>query len=96
LNAQVQRSRWRLIHPPTHMHYFTQRSMRELLERCGFRIRHVEYPGVVRGVSSMIHNLVARHWERPRVARALQAIVPSQLDLYVNLHDIMYIIAERR
>lgn len=96
LNARLQGQRWRLIHPPTHMHYFTQRSMGELLEGCGFRITHVEYPGVVRGVSSMIHNLVARQWDRPRVAGLLQAIVPARLDLYVNLHDIMYIIAERR
>lgn len=96
LNARLQGRRWRLIHPPTHLHYFTQRSLRELLERCGFRIAHVEYPGVVRGVSSMIHNLVASHWNRPRLAAGLQRIVPSQLDLYVNLYDIMYIIAERR
>lgn len=96
LNARLQGRRWRLIHPPTHMHYFTQRSMRELLQRCGFRIAHVEYPGVVRGVSSMIHNLVARQWNRPRVAAGIQRMVSSQLDLYVNLYDIMYIIAERR
>lgn len=35
--------RWRQIHPPTHAHYFTERSMRALLEQYGFRdiaIRH--------------------------------------------------------
>jgi SAM-dependent methyltransferase len=96
LNARLQGPRWRLIHPPTHLHYFTQRSMRELLGRCGFRVAHVEYPGVVRNVSSMIHNLVDRHWQRPRAASRLRSIVPSRLDLYVNLYDIMYIIAERQ
>ena len=41
--ARIRGPHWRLIHPPTHLHYFTARSMRTLLQRMGFDaigIRH--------------------------------------------------------
>ena len=44
----------------------------------------------------MLHNLIALGWSSPRAAAWLRERVPSGLDLYLNLHDIMYIIAERR
>jgi hypothetical protein len=96
LNARVQKGRWRLIHPPTHLHYFTRRSLTRLLERCGFSVVHVEYCGVYRSLAGMLHNLIALGWQRPRAARWLQRLVPSGLDVYLNLYDIMYIVAERR
>ncbi len=96
LNARLQKGRWRLIHPPTHLHYFTRRSLTRLLEGCGFRIVHVEYCGVYRSVRGMVHNLVSLGWQWPRVGAWLMRVVPPRLDAYVNLQDIMYIVAERR
>ncbi len=96
LNARVQKGRWRLIHPPTHLHYFTRRSLSALLERCGFRVIHVEYCGVYRSLGGMLHNLVALRGRWPRLGAWLQRAAPSGLDVYLNLHDIMYIVAERR
>lgn len=95
-NARRQKARWRLIHPPTHVHYFTRQSLCQLLERCGFRVVHVEHPGVYRSVTGMIHNVVSLKWQRPRLGAWLQRLVPARLDLYLNLYDIMYIVAERR
>jgi hypothetical protein len=96
VTARIQKERWRLIHPPTHLQYFTRASLRHLLEECGFRVVHEEYCGFSRSVSGMVHNLVALRWNRPRAAAWLGPFVPNGLDLYLNLHDIMYIIAERR
>jgi 2-polyprenyl-3-methyl-5-hydroxy-6-metoxy-1,4-benzoquinol methylase len=96
LNARLQRGRWRLIHPPTHLHYFTRRSLTRLLERCGFRVVHAEHCGVYRSVGGMLHNLVALGWKWPRVGRWLRSAVPPGLDMYLNLYDLMYIVAERR
>ncbi|MCP4641093.1 MAG: class I SAM-dependent methyltransferase [bacterium] len=36
LLARIRGAKWRQIHPPTHLHYFTSRSLRTLLERTGF------------------------------------------------------------
>ena len=96
LNARIQQSQWRLIHPPTHLHYFTRQSLTRLLDRCGFRVRHVEYCGVYRSLGGMLHNLVALRGNWPRLGAWLQRATPSGLDVYLNLRDIMYIIAERR
>jgi SAM-dependent methyltransferase len=96
LNARVRKGRWRLIHPPTHLQYFTRRSLSELLERCGFRTIHTEYCGFYRSVAGIVHNMVALGWERPALAASLRRVVPDGLDLYLNLGDIMFMIAERR
>lgn len=96
LVARVQRGRWRLIHPPSHLQYFTTASATRLVEECGFRVVHVEHCGFWRSVHGMIHNLVELGWRSPRLARALQAMVPRNFDLYLNLHDIMFVIAERQ
>lgn len=96
LNARIQKARWRLIHPPTHLHYFTLHSLTRLLDRCGFRVVHVEYCGVYRSVGGMLHNLVALRGRWPRLGAWLRRTTPSGVDVYLNLHDIMYIIAERR
>lgn len=96
LNARFQKGRWRLIHPPTHLHYFTRQSLTRLLDRCGFRVVHVEYSGVYRSARGMVHNLVSLGWRAPRLGTWLGRAVPSRLDLYMNLYDIMYIVAKRR
>lgn len=96
LIARIQGRRWRLIHPPTHLHYFTQSSLTTLLERAGFRVRHLERCGFSRSVRSMLHNLLALRWHSPRLADTLSRLVPPRLDLYLNLYDIMFVVAERR
>ncbi len=96
LNARIQKGRWRLIHPPTHLHYFTRRSLSQLLDRCGFRVIHVEYCGVYRSLAGMLHNLVSLGWRQRRLGGWLQRAAPPGLDVYLNLHDIMYIVAERQ
>lgn len=96
LNARFQKGRWRLIHPPTHLHYFTKRSLVELLDRCGFDVIHVEHCGVYRSLAGMLQNLVALRWQRPRLGAWLQRVTPKDLDMYLNLYDIMYIVAKRR
>ena len=36
LNARVRRTKWRLMHPPSHAHYFSIASMTTMLDRFGF------------------------------------------------------------
>ena len=96
VTARIQRERWRLIHPLSHLQYFTRVSLTALLGRSGFKVRAVEYCGFSRSLRSMVHNLVALRWRRPGLAGRLSASVPRRLDVYLNLRDILYVIAERR
>ena len=38
LLAKIQRNNWRMIHPPTHLHYFSKRTLTKLLERIGYYV----------------------------------------------------------
>lgn len=95
-NARLQKGRWRLIHPPTHLHYFTSASLARLLDRCGFRVVHLEWPGMYRSAGGMLHNVFALKWKQAAIGAWLKRAVPARLDVYLNLHDIMFIIAEHR
>jgi SAM-dependent methyltransferase len=96
MTARFQKARWRLIHPPTHLQYFSPASMTAMLDRCGFRVRHIEHCGFSRSVRGMVHNLLTLRWRRPQLADRLSRLVPGGLDLYLNLYDIMFVIGERR
>ncbi len=94
--ARFQKARWRMIHPPTHLQYFSPASMTAMLDRCGFRVRHIEHCGFSRSVRGMVHTLLSLRWRRPQLADRVSRFVPGGLDLYLNLYDIMFVIGERR
>ena len=39
--ARIQGPRWRLIHPPTHLHYFSKATITRLLTGLGFSVQEV-------------------------------------------------------
>jgi predicted TPR repeat methyltransferase len=96
LNARIKRARWRLIHPPTHVHYFSRRSISRLLDRFGFDVVHVEYCGVSRSVGAMIDGLLRLRWGLDGLAAWLQRRSIARRSVYLNLRDIMYVIAIKR
>lgn len=96
-SARVQGRRWRLIHPPTHLSYFSIPTLTRLLGCCGFEVVHVSHPGFCRGLAAMLRPALARlgGWgaatydrvERARWARA---------SICLNLFDLMYVIGRKR
>ena len=48
LMARWRGERWRQIHPPTHLHYFSKLTLAQLLERYGFTIAYAGYDGMYR------------------------------------------------
>jgi ubiquinone/menaquinone biosynthesis C-methylase UbiE len=40
--AKLFGSRWSMVDAPRHLHYFTRKTLGELLRQCGFRLTHVE------------------------------------------------------
>ncbi len=41
---RMQKEKWRMIHPPSHLQYFSKRTLSKLLENYGFKIIDVSYP----------------------------------------------------
>ncbi|MCA1815111.1 MAG: class I SAM-dependent methyltransferase [Acidobacteria bacterium] len=96
LNARLRGRRWRLIHPPTHLHYFSRRTIARLLAAHGFDVVYNRPCGFYRSLDNVAYNVfVLRHNLRLPHALLRRAGV-ARLGFYLNLSDIMYVIARRR
>jgi len=89
---------WRLIHPPTHLQYFSQGTMTRMLESKGFDVVAVSHPGYWRSVKQILHGLfVFGHQSGPSAAyRFLIKVLPGGLSVYINTFDIMLVVARKR
>src|SRR5262249_21212633 len=54
LNARWRGRKWRLIHPPTHLYYFSADTMAALLDRHGFFFVHLSHPGNSRNLRPVL------------------------------------------
>jgi SAM-dependent methyltransferase len=93
LNARLRGKNWRMIHPPTHLHYFSVATITKLLNRHGFELIHASHPGNARKLRSVLYYIFALRMKRPAIYTALQARSPFNLQLTINLFDIMYVVA---
>ena len=85
-----------MIHPPTHMHYFSVATASKLLERHGFDVVHASHPGNSRGLRFILYFILVLQMKRPEIYAMLKSWSLFDLRLTLNLFDIMYIIARRR
>jgi SAM-dependent methyltransferase len=95
LVARLRGRRWRQIHPPTHLHYFARATLERLLARHGFRVEHVGSEGVYRSVDTMAYIILVLKQHRHGVYAALKRTGLLDWMLYLNLFDIMLVIARR-
>jgi SAM-dependent methyltransferase len=96
LIARIQGRHWRLIHPPTHLHYFSAATVSDLLRRKGFDVVHLSHPGNSRSLRAALYVTTVLQMKRKRLYNALQGLRIFNWHLTVNLYDIMYVIARRR
>lgn len=95
-NARLRGQRWRMIHPPTHLHYFSRRTIALLLERSGFDVVYNRYCGFYRSLGNVAYNILVLRQQRSRLYEALARTGLTGFGFYLNLYDIMYVIARRR
>jgi SAM-dependent methyltransferase len=88
--------RWRQIHPPTHLHYFSKATLTRMLEKYGFRVLYCGYDGMLRSVDSMAYMILVLRNHKPSLYAALKRTGVLSWDLYLNLYDIMFMIAEKQ
>lgn len=95
LNARMRGRRWRMIHPPTHLHYFSVLTLSRLLARHGLDIVHVTHPGVSRRLHSILYIVLAQRLQARGPCRMATRMLPN-LPLTLNLFDIMFVVARKR
>lgn len=96
LNARMQKERWRLIHPPTHLHYFSKKSLAGMLKSCGFEILYNRHCGFYRSIDQMAYNILVLRKKKRRLYEFLEKTPLMTWDIYLNLYDILYVIARKR
>jgi SAM-dependent methyltransferase len=94
--ARLRKSKWRQIHPPTHLQYFSKQTLRGLLARYGFEVQYSGYVGCYRSMDTIAYIILALKHNRASLYRRLRATGLLSWSLYSNLYDIMYVIARKR
>jgi len=99
-HARQQGARWRMIHPPTHLQYFSRDTVTRFLGRHGLHVAHVESTLVCRSLHGMLEGL-KRFGSGPSKtgAAVLSSLVPSavarRVRLSLDLGDIMLVCARK-
>ncbi len=96
INARIKKGKWRLIHPPTHAHYFSKETLSRLLKEHGFDVIYSKNCGFFRSVENIAYNIFVLRKTMPSFYDVLKRIGITRLNVYLNLYDIMYIIARKR
>lgn len=95
LNARLRKDKWRLIHPPTHVHYFSRITLAQMLRNYGFEVIYNRYCGFYRSVDNIAYNIFVLRQKQPKLYTLLKQLKLTELDFYLNLYDIMYVIARK-
>ncbi|MCH7562967.1 MAG: methyltransferase domain-containing protein [Gemmatimonadetes bacterium] len=96
LNARLRRGKWRLIYPPSHLHYFSTVTMKRLLDGKGFAIERIFHPGLHRSVDQILYGVFAfGRGEPPRIVEWIRRHLPEGRSVYLNLYDIMCVTARK-
>lgn len=96
LNARMRKARWRQIHPPTHIWYFSRKSMRAFLDRHGFETLDIKAVGYHRSLDNMLYRIFMLSNRLSPLYRLAQKVGITRLSLYLNLYDIMFVVARYR
>ena len=95
INAKIKGKKWRLIHPPSHVHYFSKKTMKLILEKNGFKVLSIEYCGYYRNFISIFNKIEFLKKYFSFIIKLLKFLKLSNLDIYLNLYDIMFIVAKK-
>jgi SAM-dependent methyltransferase len=90
---------WRMIHPPTHLQYFSRDTITRMLTRLGFAVAPITSVPIYRSVGEVLGRLAAlgRGLTR-RTAAVLTAATPGFLQrrgFWLDLGDIMFVAARK-
>jgi 2-polyprenyl-3-methyl-5-hydroxy-6-metoxy-1,4-benzoquinol methylase len=95
--ARVKREKWRLFHPPTHLHYFNRSTIARLLGTAGLQVVKIRYVGVRRSVRQVAYSVLVlgkqrSSWLYDRIADS----VIGDFSFVLNTYDIMLVVGQKR
>jgi len=94
---RIQGEKWRMIHPPTHLFYFSKRTLSALLRKNDFKIVYASHVGFYRSLKRALFNLALlkkdRKWKT--LYEYYNRLKLGDLPFYLNLFDILLVIARK-
>jgi predicted TPR repeat methyltransferase len=94
--ARLRGEKWRMIIPPVHAHYFSLATLERLLEEHGFDVVHNSYCGFWRSASNVAYIILALRHKSPEAFKRLERLRLLNWGFYLNIYDILYVIARKR
>ena len=98
--ARKRGTEWRMIHPPTHVYYFSPATLDLLFKKYGLRTVSVKHKSVSRNAGSVLNQLIsnrkASHKNSAHLAAAhklADLTRANKLNISLNLFDIMEVVA---
>lgn len=95
LNARIRGRKWRLIHPPEHLHYFSKQTLKALLEKNGFKVVDVTYPGERLSLRHTVYSVLCLILGKRDFYEMICNSRIMDKSIYINLHDYMFVIAQK-
>ena len=96
VNARWRKEKWRLLHPPTHLYYFSKKSIDQLLKRYDLEVIYNKYCGFYRSIDNIAYNIFVLRNKKKFIYDCLKKSGLTQLCVYINLFDIFYIVARKK
>jgi 2-polyprenyl-3-methyl-5-hydroxy-6-metoxy-1,4-benzoquinol methylase len=96
LNARLRKDKWRLMIPPLHLHYFTRASLTKLLARHGFEVVYLRRCGFHRSIDFAAYNVFVLRQKQRWLYQLMRKSGLTKFGFYLNLYDIIYVVARRR
>jgi 2-polyprenyl-3-methyl-5-hydroxy-6-metoxy-1,4-benzoquinol methylase len=93
---KLQKENWRMIHPPTHLHYFSKKTITRLLTEHGFNIKSVRYDPIYRSVKQIFYSIFLLNKPKRGVYQKIFETIPANWFIPMNTYDIMHVIALKK
>ena len=93
--ARFRKAKWRQIHPPTHLYYFSAATLDRAVRQSGLEPVHLSYVGNHRSYRSMLHSMIGGRKKTAWLYRLLTLGGRLDLSIRLNLGDIMMLVARK-
>jgi 2-polyprenyl-3-methyl-5-hydroxy-6-metoxy-1,4-benzoquinol methylase len=100
---RLRKSAWRMIHPPTHVYYFSPKTMEKLLDQYGLKVVSVKHPSTSRNVGSVFNQIISNRKALEKstghlefVHKAATLVGAHKLNVPINTYDIMELVAVKQ
>jgi SAM-dependent methyltransferase len=93
--ARFQKEGWRLIHPPTHLFYFSVTTLSQAVERAGLKVLGTSHVGYYRGFQAMLYGMFVLGRKPTWLYHVFTLNGRIDFPIYMNLYDIMMLTARK-